>query len=94
MLVCVYSTEDNLSLYFAWPLKLRLQQGVLESTKDVIAQIGSMTGAVPPLVRLHSDNGKELVTQAFAEALAAISVFKTTTVPDHPQHNGKADRAI
>ena len=94
MLVCAFSTPDHGSLYFARPLQSRLQQGVLAATKDVIAQIGSMTGTVPPVVRLHSDNGKELVTKAFAEALEAISVFKTTTVPYHPQQNGKAERAI
>ena len=94
MLVCAFSTPDYLSLYFARPLKSRRQTEVLAATKDVIAQISSMTGAVPPLVRLHSDNGKELVTQAFADALAAISVFKTTTVPYNPQQNGKAERAI
>ena len=53
-----------------------------------------MAEAVPQVVRFHSDNGKELITKTLADALAAGSVYKTTTIPYNPQQNGRAERAI
>ena len=46
------------------------------------------------MVRLHSDNALEFVTQRFSEHINSQGIFKTKTVPHNPASNGRAERAV
>ena len=94
MVVCALATPENGSLYFTRPLRTRQKMNVVAAIKEIISQIGAMAGAVPPVVRFHSDNGRELISELLVQELGAAGIYKTVTVPYNPQQNGKAERAI
>ena len=67
-----------------------VQTGVLA----IISQLTAMTGSKDFVVRLHSDNALEFVTQRFSEHINSQGIFKTKTVPHNPASNGRAERAV
>ena len=67
-----------------------VQAGVI----GIISQLTAMTGSKDFVVRLHSDNALEFVTQRFSDHINSQGIFKTKTVPHNPASNGRAARAV
>ena len=61
---------------------------------DMVAQIHSMAGTRPEVVRLHSDCAAEFVAKDMKEAAEQKGIFRTMSVPYEHASNGRAERAI
>ena len=84
-LVANFNPVDATPLYFMRPLMRRLKEEVVAATIDIIAQVHSMAGCRPEVVRLHSDNAAEFVSATTRDEAA---------VPYEHASNGRAERAI
>ena len=93
-LVAVFRLHEGGRLYFVRWLTSRHWQGVARAVQSIIAEITSLAGEKFSVVRLHSDKGRELVTERLAKEVEALGIFKTTTAGYNPQSNGQAERAI
>ena len=83
-----------MGLAFAVPATNRKVETILGATEIILAQLSAITGTKDCVVRLHSDNGLELVTSRFNEAINKKGVFRTTMVPYNPSSNGRAERQV
>ena len=79
---------------FMRPLMRRMKEEVVAATFDIIAQVHSMAGCRPEVVRLHSDNAAEFVSATMRDEAAKRGLYKTTSVPYEHASNGRAERAI
>ena len=85
---------EGMGLAFAVPATNRKVETILGATEIILAQLSAITGTKDSVVRLHSDNGLELVTSRFNEAINKKGIFRTTTVPYNPSSNGRAERQV
>ena len=67
---------------------------VIAAVFDMVAQIHSMAGTRPEVVRLHSDCAAEFVAKDMKEAAEQKGIFRTMSVPYEHASNGRAERAI
>ncbi|OLP85945.1 Retrovirus-related Pol polyprotein from transposon TNT 1-94 [Symbiodinium microadriaticum] len=93
-LVANFNPVNATPLYFMRPLRRRLREEVVAATFDIIAQVHSMAGCRPEVVRLHSDNAAEFVSKTMCDEAAKKGLYKTTSVPYEHASNGRAERAI
>ena len=61
-LVANFAQVDATPLHFMRPFMRRLKEEVVAATIDIIAQVHSMAGCRPEVVRLRSDNAAEFVS--------------------------------
>ena len=81
-------------LHFVRLLRSRKVDEVQAGVLAIISQLTAMTGSKDFVVRLHSDNALEFVTQRFSEHINSQGIFETKTVPHNPASNGRAERAV
>ena len=89
-----FNVPESASLYFCRPLRRRLKAEVIAAVFDMVAQIHSMAGTRPEVVRLHSDCAAEFVAKDMKEAAEQKGIFRTMSVPYEHASNGRAERAI
>ncbi|CAE7437070.1 RE1 [Symbiodinium sp. CCMP2592] len=89
-----FNAPESDPLYFCRPLKRRLKAEVIGVVFDMVAQIHSMAGARPEVVRLHSDCAAEFVAKDMKAAAEQKGIYRTMSVPYEHASNGRAERAI
>ena len=89
-----FNAPESDPLYFCRPLRRRLKAEVIGVVFDMIAEIHSMAGARPEVVRLHSDCAAEFVAKDMKAAAEQKGIYRTMSVPYEHASKGRAERAI
>jgi hypothetical protein len=94
MMIIAIRLEKGKNLPFVRGLVGKEARGIVDALKSVMAELKSMFGVMPPIVRFHSDGGGEFMNRELTAFLLEKSIHKTSTDGHDPQGNGLAERFV
>jgi hypothetical protein len=78
-------------LVLVWPMRTKSTTHVLEGVQEFELRL-RREGLI--VQRIHSDRGKEFVSEQLQRWCRNRGIYKTTTVSDDPAANGRAENAV
>ena len=86
---------DTVRLLWAFAVTGKTKECVRSCLNDVVAELNTYTGgSKPPVLRIHSDQAREFLSQAVMEWLMHHNIKQTFTSTNDPSSNGVAERWI
>ena len=86
---------DTVRLLWAFAVPGKTKECVRSCLNDVVAELNTYTGgSKPPVLRIHSDQAREFLSQAVMEWLMQHNIKQTFTSTGDPSSNGVAERWI
>ena len=86
---------DTVRLFWAFAVPGKTKECVRSCLNDVVAELNSYTGgSKPPVLRIHSDQAREFLSQVVMEWLMQHNIKQTFTSTGDPSSNGVAERWI
>ena len=86
---------DMVRLLWAFAVPGKTKECVRSCLNDVVAELNTYTGgSKPPVLRIHSDQAREFLSQAVMEWLMHHNIKQTFTSTNDPSSNGVAERWI
>ena len=86
---------DTVRLLWAFAVPGKTKECVRSCLNDVVAELNAYTGgSKPPVLRIHSDQAREFLSQAVMEWLMRHNIKQTFTSTGDPSSNGVAERWI
>ena len=86
---------DTVRLLWAFAVAGKTKERVRSCLNDVVAELNTYTGgSKPPVLRVHSDQAREFLSQVVMEWLMHHNVKQTFTSTGDPSANGVAERWI
>ena len=86
---------DTVRLLWAFAVPGKTKECVRSCLNDVVAELNAYTGgSKPPVLRIHSDQAREFLSQAVMEWLMHHNIKQTFTSTGDPSSNGVAERWI
>ena len=86
---------DTVRLLWAFAVPGKTKECVRSCLNDVVAELNSYTGgSKPPVLRIHSDQAREFLSQVVMEWLMQHNIKQTFTSTGDPSSNGVAERWI
>ena len=86
---------DTVRLLWAFAVTGKTKECVRSCLNDVVAELNTYTGgSKPPVLRIHSDQAREFLSQPVMEWLMRHSIKQTFTSIGDPSANGVAERWI
>ena len=94
MFLCVWRL-DTVRLMWAFVVVGKTKECVRPCLNDVVAELSTYTGgSKPPVLRVHSDQAREILSQPVMEWLMQHNIKQTLTSTGDPSANGAAERWI
>ena len=85
----------SVRLLWAFAVPGKTKECVRSCLNDVVAELNTYTGgSKPPVLRIHSDQAREFLSQAVMEWLMHHNIKQTFTSTNDPSSNGVAERWI
>ena len=86
---------DTVRLLWAFAVPGKTKECVGSCLNDVVAELNTYTGgSKPPVLRIHSDQAREFLSEAVMEWLMQHNIKQTFTSTGDPSSNGVAERWI
>ena len=86
---------DTVRLLWAFAVAGKTKECVRSCLNDVVAELNTYTGgSKPPVLRIHSDQAREFLSQVVMEWLMHHNIKQTFTSTGDPSANGVAERWI
>ena len=86
---------DTVRLLWAFAVPGKTKECVRSCLNDVVAELNTYTGgSKPPVLRIHSDQAREFLSQVVMEWLMQHNIKQTFTSTGDPSSNGAAERWI
>ena len=86
---------DTVRLLWAFAVTGKTKECVRSCLNDVVAELSTYTGgSKPPVLRIHSDQAREFLSQPVMEWLMRHNIKQTFTSTGEPSANGVAERWI
>ena len=86
---------DTVRLLWAFAVPGKTKECVRSCLNDVVAELNAYTGgSKPPVLRIHSDQAREFLSQAVMEWLMHHNIKQTFTSTGDPSSNGVAERWV
>ena len=83
---------DTVRLLWAFAVTGKTKECVRSCLNDVVAELNTYTGgSKPPVLRIHSDQAREFLSQAVMEWLMHHNIKQTFTSTNDPSSNGVAE---